>query len=133
MYLLPPLENSLGTLICYLFFHPPTYLEIYALEVVFFQKLSSLLPNYWRSIFFNFLPKIKYGNSIWQMAGDARASSIVPHLGLPFLFYFAKSEKPSLNRSHHGFPFIPSLENEPLHVNICARRCICHIGRGGRI
>jgi hypothetical protein len=117
-----------------LFIFPPSHLSRnLCARGWFFPKIVKSFAKLLEEYFFNFLPKIKYGNSIWQMAGDARASSIVPHLGLPFLFYFAKSEKPSLNRSHHGFPFIPSLENEPLHVNICARRCICHIGRGGRI
>jgi hypothetical protein len=95
MYLLPPLENSLGTLFVIYFFHPPTYLEIYALEVGFSQvvKNCQVFCQTIGGVFFNFLPKIKDDNSIWQTAGDARASSIVPHLELPFLFYFCKIGK----------------------------------------
>jgi hypothetical protein len=68
-------KHGSGNLLCYLFlFHPPTYLEITMLTVshtriftrwrLFFpscQKLSSLLPNYWKSIF-NIFPK----NQSWQ-------------------------------------------------------------------
>ena len=87
LYLYPSTSWKLksGTLLCYFFFHPPTWLEttmptarplayIYALEAGFSQvaKNCQVFCQTIGGVFLMFLPKIRDGNSIWTAGCSKR-------------------------------------------------------------
>jgi len=65
----------------------------------------------------------KAGVTTFVMLG---ASPRVPHPRLPFLFFFAKTEKTFSNSSHPRLPFMPSSEKEPPLAYICALISAAH-------